>query len=44
VTNSVLMGKVGENAEVTDCVLGLHGDVAPREHVSGERRPPADST
>lgn len=44
VANSVVMGKIGEGANVTHSVLGLHGRVAPREHVSGEYRPPADPT
>jgi mannose-1-phosphate guanylyltransferase len=43
VTNSVVMGKIGDGANVTHSVLGLHGRVAPREHVSGEHRP-ADPT
>ncbi len=44
VRDSVVMGKVGEGAEVDGCVLGLHGSVAAGERLSGERRPPADST
>ncbi len=44
VTNSVVMGKIGRGAIVTDSVLGLHGRVESGEHVSGEFRPPADST
>ncbi|MDP9463098.1 MAG: NDP-sugar synthase [Actinomycetota bacterium] len=43
VTNSVVMGKIGEGANVTHSVLGLHGRVAPGEHVSDEYRP-ADPT
>jgi mannose-1-phosphate guanylyltransferase len=44
VANSVVMGKIGEGANVTHTVLGLHGRVAAGEHVSGEYRPPADVT
>ena len=44
VTNSVIMGKIGEDASVTNSVLGLDGRVASGEHVSGEYRPPADAT
>jgi mannose-1-phosphate guanylyltransferase len=44
VTNSVIMGRIGEGASVTDSVLGLHGRAAAGEVVSGEQRPPADST
>jgi mannose-1-phosphate guanylyltransferase len=44
VTNSVVMGKIGEGARVADSVLGLHGRVASGEQLSGEFRPPADST
>ena len=44
VTNSVIMGKIGEGANVAHSVLGLHGRVAPGEQLSGEYRPPADST
>jgi ADP-glucose pyrophosphorylase len=44
VANSVIMGKIGEGANVADSVLGLHGRVAPGERLSGEYRPPADAT
>ena len=44
VTNSVIMGKIGEGANVAQSVLGLHGRVAPGEQLSGEYRPPADAT
>jgi len=44
VANSVIMGKIGEGANVANSVLGLHGRVAPGEHLSGEYRPPADAT
>jgi ADP-glucose pyrophosphorylase len=44
VANSVIMGKIGEDANVTNSVLGLHGRVAPGEQLSGEYRPPADAT
>jgi mannose-1-phosphate guanylyltransferase len=44
VANSVVMGRIGEGAKVTHSVLGLHGRVASGEHVSGDHRPPADST
>jgi mannose-1-phosphate guanylyltransferase len=44
VANSVIMGKIGEDASVTDSVLGLHGRVDAGEVVSGEFRPPADQT
>jgi len=40
----VIMGRIGSGAVVTDTVLGLHGRVQSGEHVSGELRPPADST
>ncbi|MEY2400777.1 MAG: mannose-phosphate guanylyltransferase [Ilumatobacteraceae bacterium] len=43
VANSVVMGRVGSRANVTDSVLGQHGQVASGEHVSGDFRPPADS-
>lgn len=44
VANSVIMGKIGEGANIAQCVLGLHGRVAPGEQLSGEYRPPADAT
>ncbi|MEP7045529.1 MAG: NDP-sugar synthase [Ilumatobacteraceae bacterium] len=44
VTNSVVMGRIGEDANVAHSVVGLHGVVAPGEQLSGEHRPPADST
>ena len=44
VANSVIMGKIGEDANVVQCVLGLRGRVAPGERLSGEHRPPADTT
>jgi mannose-1-phosphate guanylyltransferase len=44
VANSVVMGRIGEGANVTRCVLGLHGRVDAGEHVTGDYRPPADST
>ena len=44
VTNSVVMGTIGSDAVVTGAVLGLYGAVESGEHVSGEFRPPADST
>jgi mannose-1-phosphate guanylyltransferase len=44
VANSVVMGKIGEDASVTDSVLGLYGRVDAGEVVSGESRPPADQT
>ena len=44
VANSVVMGRIGEGARVTDSVLGLHGRAAAGEHVSSEYRPPTDPT
>lgn len=44
VANSVVMGMIGEDASVTDSVLGLHGRVDAGEVVTGEFRPPADPT
>jgi mannose-1-phosphate guanylyltransferase len=44
VTNSVVMGRIGEGATVNGCVIGLHGVVAPGEHLSDEYRPPVAST
>ena len=44
VTNSVVMGRIGQGATVDGCVVGLHGVVAPGEHLSDEYRPPPDST
>ncbi len=40
VANSVVMGKIGEDASVTDSVLGLHGRVSAGEVVIG-RVPPS---
>jgi mannose-1-phosphate guanylyltransferase len=44
VANSVVMGRVGARANVTQSVFGLHGQAASGERVSGEYRPSADST
>ena len=44
VANSVIMGKIGEGANVMQSVLGLHGRIAPGEQLSGEYRPSADVT
>ena len=44
VADSVVMGRVGERAEVRDSVLGADGEVADGEHVQGERRPDPDAT
>jgi ADP-glucose pyrophosphorylase len=44
VANSVVMGQIGKGAVVSDAVVGLHGRIESGEHVSGEFRPPADST
>lgn len=44
VANSVVMGSVGEGATVSECVVGLHGQVSAGEVASGEHRPSADST
>ena len=44
VANSVVMGRIGHGANVRHCVLGLHGAVLPGEQLSGESRPPVDST
>ena len=44
VTNSVVMGRIGDDANVAQSVLGLHGRVAAGEQLSGENRPPVDST
>jgi mannose-1-phosphate guanylyltransferase len=44
VANSVVMGTIGEGANVSHSVIGLHGRVASGEQVSGDNRPPADST
>jgi mannose-1-phosphate guanylyltransferase len=44
VTDSVVMGRIGPGANVQQCVLGLHGEVMPGERVSGQSRPPIDST
>jgi hypothetical protein len=38
------MGQIGKGAVVSDTVVGLHGRIESGEHVSGEFRPPADST
>lgn len=43
VTDSVVMGQVGEGADVRDSVVGADGVVAPNEHVHGERRPDPDA-
>ena len=39
VRDSIIMGHVGPNAVVGDCVIGADGVVAEGEHVTGERRP-----
>ncbi len=44
VANSVVMGRIGKGAVVNDTVVGLHGRIESGEHVSGDFRPPADST
>jgi len=44
VANSVVMGRIGHGANVQHCVLGLHGAVLPGEQLSGQSRPPVDST
>ena len=44
VTNSVVMGRIGNDAKVAQSVLGLHGRVASGEQLSGENRPPVEST
>ena len=44
VANSVVMGRIGQDASVTDVVLGRDGRVDAGEVVSGELRPPADQT
>jgi ADP-glucose pyrophosphorylase len=44
VANSVVMGRIGHGANVQHCVLGLHGAVLPGEELSGQSRPPVDST
>ena len=44
VADSVVMGRVGEGAEVRDSVLGADGVVAPGERVQGERRPDPDAS
>ena len=44
VANSVVMGRIGEDASVTESVLGLHGRVNAGEIVTGEFRPSADQT
>ncbi|MEY4340285.1 MAG: hypothetical protein RLZ14_2135 [Actinomycetota bacterium] len=41
VADSVVMGRVGERAEVRNCVLGADGVVLPGERVLAERRPDA---
>jgi mannose-1-phosphate guanylyltransferase len=43
VADSVVMGQVGEGAELSDSVLGADGVVAAGEHVHGERRPDPDA-
>jgi mannose-1-phosphate guanylyltransferase len=44
VTDSVVMGQVGERATLHRCVLGAHGAVAPGEHLTDARRPDPDAT
>jgi mannose-1-phosphate guanylyltransferase len=44
VANSVVMGRIGQDASVTDVVLGRDGRVDAGEVVSGELRPPAEQT
>jgi mannose-1-phosphate guanylyltransferase len=44
VTDSVIMGLVGEGADVRDSVVGADGAAAPGEHVLGERRPDPDAS
>lgn len=44
VTNSVVMGRIGDDANVEQSVLGVHGRVAAGEQISGENRPPVEST
>ena len=44
VANSVVMGRIGEGANVTECVVGLHGCVAAGEVVFGVHRPSANGT
>ena len=39
VTDSMVMGRVGEGAVVTGCVIGATGEVVADEHVTNERRP-----
>jgi mannose-1-phosphate guanylyltransferase len=43
VTGSVVMGAVGSDASVVDCVIGADGVVAPGEHLVGVRRPDPDT-
>jgi mannose-1-phosphate guanylyltransferase len=43
VTDSVVMGRIGDGADVRDSVVGADGVVAPNEHVHGERRPDPDA-
>lgn len=44
VKDSVIMGRVGEGAEVVDSVLGADAVVAPGEHLMGVRRPDPDAS
>ena len=44
VANSVVMGRIGQGASVDRRVVGLHGVVGAGEQLSGEYRPPVDST
>ena len=44
VADSVIMGRVGEGAQVRDSVVGADGTVAAGEHVLGERRPDPDAS
>jgi mannose-1-phosphate guanylyltransferase len=44
VTNSVVMGRIGDDANVAHSVLGLHGRVAAGEQLSGEHRPPVETS
>ena len=39
VRDSIVMGRIGADAVVDDCVIGANGVVADGEHVTGERRP-----
>ena len=44
VANSVVMGSVGEGATVSECVVGLHGQISAGEVAGGEHRPSANGT